>query len=68
MRKIINFEIIENYMKKNNLDKITFCGLCNIKISDFNKIKKDIYDSETFVALMKISGIIKIKSYKLINE
>ena len=53
MKNTIKTELIENFIKENNLSKRKFCKMCKISQSTLNKI---MTNSENFriIALFKI--------------
>lgn len=60
MNKIINTDLIKNYMKENRLTKTEFCKLCGLSKSSLNKVLNgnlNIYISTLF----KVSKAINVK-------
>ena len=64
MQKIIKTEIIENYLKENNISKYKFCKLCNVSRNIFDKIMAN--DTNFGIkALFKIARILNIEAHEL---
>ena len=66
MKNKIKVELIENFIKDNNLSKTKFCEMCKISQSTLNKI---MTNSENFriIALFKIARVLKIQVYQMFN-
>ena len=66
MKNTIKTELIETFMKENNLSKSKFCTMCKISQSTLNKI---ITNSENFkiIALFKIARVLKIQVFEMFN-
>ena len=66
MKNTIKTELIENFIKDNNLSKSKFCKLCKISQSTLNKI---MTNSKNFriIALFKIARVLKIQVYQMFN-
>ena len=66
MKNTIKTELIENFIKENNLSKSKFCEMCKISQSTLNKI---ITNNENFriIALFKIARVLKIEVYQMFN-
>lgn len=66
MKNTIKTELIENFVKENNLSKSKFCKMCKISQSTLNKI---MTNSENFriIALFKIARVLKIQVYQMFN-
>lgn len=66
MKNTIKTELIENFIKDNNLSKSKFCKMCKISQSTLNKI---ITNNENFriIALFKIARVLKIQVYQMFN-
>ena len=66
MKNTIKTELIENFIKDNNLSKSKFYKLCKISQSTLNKI---MTNSENFriIALFKIARVLKIQVYQMFN-
>lgn len=66
MKNTIKTELIENFIKDNNLSKSKFCKMCKISQSTLNKI---MTNSENFkiIALFKIARVLKIQVYQMFN-
>ena len=66
MKNTIKTELIENFIKENNLSKSKFCKMCKISQSTLNKI---ITNNENFriIALFKIARVLKIQVYQMFN-
>lgn len=66
MKNIIKTELIENFVKKNNLSKCKFCKMCKISQSTLDKI---MTNSENFriIALFKIARVLKIQVFEMFN-
>ena len=64
MKNTIKTELIENFIKDNNLSKSKFCEMCKISRSTLNKI---MTNSENFriIALFKIARVLKIQIYQM---
>ncbi len=66
MKNTIKTELIENFIKDNNLSKSMFCKMCKISQSTLNKI---MTNSENFriIALFKIASVLKIQVFEMFN-
>ena len=66
MKNTIKTELIENFIKENNLSKSKFCEMCKISQSTLNKI---MTSNENFriIALFKIARVLKIQVYQMFN-
>ena len=66
MKNTIKTELIENFIKENNLSKSKFCKMCKISQSTLNKI---ITNSENFkiIAIFKIARVLKIQVFEMFN-
>ena len=66
MKNTIKTELIENFIKENDLSKSKFCNMCKISQSTLNKI---MTNSENFriIALFKIAKVLKIRVYQMFN-
>lgn len=66
MKNTIKTELIENFIKDNNLSKSKFCKMCKISQSTLNKL---MTNSENFriIALFKIARVLKIQVYQMFN-
>ena len=66
MKNTIKTELIETFIKDNNLSKSKFCKMCKISQSTLNKI---ITNSENFkiIALFKIARVLKIQVFEMFN-
>ena len=66
MKNTIKVELIENFIKENNLSKSKFCEMCKISQSTLDKI---MTNSENFriIALFKIARVLKIQVYQMFN-
>lgn len=66
MKNTIKVELIENFIKDNNLSKSKFCEMCKISQSTLNKI---ITNNENFriIALFKIARVLKIQVFEMFN-
>lgn len=66
MKNTIKNELIENFIKDNNLSKSKFCKMCKISQSTLNKI---ITNNENFriIALFKIARVLKIQVFEMFN-
>lgn len=66
MKNTIKTELIENFIKENNLSKSKFCKMCKISQSTLNKI---MTNNENFriIALFKIARVLKIQVYQMFN-
>ena len=62
----IKKEVIENYMKENNLSKTAFCKECKICIGSFNKIMTG--QNFRLGVLFKISNATNIKLANFFNS
>lgn len=62
MKNTIKVELIENFIKDNNLSKTKFCEMCKISQSTLNKI---MTNSKNFriIALFKIARVLKIQVF-----
>ena len=66
MKNTIKTELIENFIKENNLSKSKFCEMCKISQSTLDKI---MTSNENFriIALFKIARVLKIQVYQMFN-
>ena len=66
MKNTIKTELIENFIKDNNLSKSKFCEMCKISQSTLDKI---ITNNENFriIALFKIARVLKIQVFEMFN-
>ena len=66
MKNRIKTELIENFIKENNLSKSKFCEMCKISLSTLNKI---MTNSGNFriIALFKIARVLKIQVFEMFN-
>lgn len=66
MKNKIKVELIENFIKDNNLSKTKFCEMCKISQSTLNKI---MTNSKNFriIALFKIARVLKIQVFEMFN-
>lgn len=66
MKNTIKTELIENFIKDNNLSKSKFCKMCKISQSTLNKI---MTNNENFkiIALFKIARVLKIQVFEMFN-
>ena len=66
MKNTIRIELIENFIKENNLSKSKFCEMCKISQGTLNKI---MTNSENFriIALFKIARVLKIQVFEMFN-
>ena len=66
MKNTIKSELIETFIKDNNLSKSKFCEMCKISQSTLNKI---MTNSENFkiIALFKIASVLKIQVFEMFN-
>ena len=67
MKNTIKTELIENFIKENNLSKSKFCKMCKISQSTLNKIMTNS-ENLRIVALFKIARVLKIKVYQMFNK
>lgn len=67
MKYRLKTEIIENYIKENNLTKTEFCRGCKVSLYLFNKIMKGYLNFDVRI-LLRIARLIKIEVYKLFDE
>ena len=66
MKNTIKTELIENFIKENNLSKSKFYKICKISQITLNKI---MTNSENFriIALFKIARVLKIQVFEMFN-
>lgn len=66
MKNTIKTELIENFIKDNNLSKSKFCKMCQISQSTLDKI---MTNGENFkiIALFKIARVLKIQVFEIFN-
>ena len=66
MKNTIKTELIENFIKENNLSKSKLCKMCKISQSTLDKI---MTSNENFriIALFKIARVLKIQVYQMFN-
>lgn len=67
MENTIKTELIEKFIKENNLSKSKFCEMCKISQSTLNRI---MTNSENFriIALFKIARVLNNEVYKMFNK
>ena len=66
MKNTIKTELIENFIKDNNLSKSKFCEMCKISQSTLNKIMTNS-ENLKIIALFKIARVLKIQVYHMFN-
>lgn len=59
MKTELKTYLITNYMNVNNLNKTSFCKLCKISLSTFNKIMEG-KNNYGIISLFKIAKVLKI--------
>ena len=63
---MVKTELIEKYLRDNNLSKRKFCKICKISTSTLNKIMND--DGHfRLTALFKIARVLGIYVHQLVN-
>ena len=67
METLIKIELIENYIKKNKLNKKAFCKACKISLSTLNKILKNNFNFDA-TALFKIGKLINVQVCEMFDE
>ena len=67
MQTTIKTELIENYLKENNLSKTKFCKICKISYSTYKKIMSSD-NNFGVIALFRIAKILNIEVYKMFNN
>ena len=67
MENTIKTELIEKFIKENNLSKSKFCEMCKISQSTLNRI---MTKSNNFriIALFKIARALNNEVYKMFNK
>ena len=65
MENIIKTELIENYIKDNQLSKTKFCKICKICPSTLKKIFNN--EDVNLIALFKIARVMNIHIHQLFN-
>ena len=65
MKKIIETQVIENYLIKNNLSKAKFCRLNNFSLSTLNNILKNNLHIK-ITELTKLARIMKVEVIELL--
>ena len=65
MNFCINFDIIEDFIKKNNMSRINFCKLCKISVKTLIKLKKKNVNCYS-TTIVKIADIIGVKVSQMI--
>ena len=67
MENTIKTELIEKFIKENNLSKSKFCEMCKISQSTLNRI---MTNSGNFriIALFKIARVLNNEVYKMFNK
>ena len=66
MKNTIKTELIENFIKENNLSKSKFCKMCKISQSTFNKIMSS-GNNFRIIALFQIARVLEIQVYQMFN-
>ena len=63
MYKLINYNLIEDYLKINKLTQKELCKMCKISLSSLHKMK---YGANDFMmeTIYKVSKVIKCKMYR----
>lgn len=59
MKKIFKIEIIENYLKANQMTEKEFCRLCNIPLSTLQKLFAHNFDFD-LVDIFKVSRVLNL--------
>ena len=67
MKKIFNTEIIERYLKENDISKKEFCLACKIPLSTLNKIFKHNTDFD-IVHLFRLAFYLNIEVKDLFQK
>ena len=60
----IKTELVENYIKENNLTKTKFCKLCGINYNQYQKFMANNLNFDVIV-LFRIGRLINVKVYQL---
>lgn len=66
MEKVINVQLIEDYIQTNGLSKTAFCRRCKIGKETFQKIKTN--QDARFVTLFKIARVMNVQIPQLLLE
>ncbi len=66
MKSILNIDLINDYIKKNNLTNAGFCKLCNISEETFKLILNDNTDID-LTDLFRISRILGVRICEMFN-
>lgn len=64
MKVKIKTELIENFLKSNNMTKTKFCEICKISLPTLNKIFKNQFNFK-LTALFKVARALGINSYEM---
>ncbi|MCH5164393.1 MAG: helix-turn-helix transcriptional regulator [Clostridiales bacterium] len=66
MKNEFKTEIIESYLKENNLSKSKFCKLCGISTCTLNRVMNN--KNCRISAFFKIAKAVKVQVYQLFSE
>lgn len=64
-KNMIKTEVIEQYLRENNLSKTKFCEICKISRSTFKKIMNN--ENFQLIALFKIARVLNVHIHQLVN-
>ena len=67
MENTIKTELIEKFIKENNLSKSKFCEMCKISQSTLNRIMTN-RENFRIIALFKIARVLNNEVYKMFNK
>lgn len=65
MENVVKTELIENYIKENNLSKAKFCKMCKISPTTLSKIMNN--QDVRLLALFKITRVMGIYIHQIVN-
>lgn len=68
MKRIVNVEVMEKYMKDNNLSKSKFCKMCKISYSTLCKILKDDIEHMDIKQLFKVAYAMKVNILEILEK
>lgn len=67
MIRYIKTELIENFLKENNLSKTAFCKNCKVAYSTFMKLMYGNADNCNILSVFRIAKYINIQPYELFS-
>ena len=62
----IKTDLITNFMKKEGINQVEFCNLCNLSTSTFNNVLENNTSDVLPKEIIKIAEILKIELFELL--